>query len=635
MGRGAAGPGSARAPGVDVRGARLVLAPGARLARARRAARPVRQGSGLHPRRADARDAASVRGLLGLPGDRLLRAAVDARHAGRLPGVRRRAARARHRRDPRLGAGPLPARRLGAGGVRRHASLRARRPAPRAAPRLGHARLQPRAHRGAELPARERALLAPRVPRRRPARRCRRLDALPRLLAQGGGVGPERVRRPRGSRLGVVPEGAERARARARARRDLGRRGVDGVAGRLAPDLPRRARLRAEVEPGLDARHAGVLLARAGAPPLPPQRAHVLARLRVDGELHPAAVARRGRARQGLAAAEAARRPLAAARQPALALRVHVGPSRQEAPVHGRRARRPGRVEARRRAAVAAARARRARGRARPGARPEPVLPRRAGAVGGRLLAGGLRLDRAERRLPQRARVRAHREGRREPPRLRREPLAGPARELPPRPAARGALARGAEHRLRALRRLGRRQPRRRRGRGQAVARPRRLGARHRAAARRRLARSPRGRLDAFRLARAAVPARPRLGRRRHELLDLLRARRGGRALPLRRRRARGARPRPRAHGVQLALLPPGVGPGQRYGYRVHGPYDPLRGRALQPGQAADRPVREGDRRRRRLGRREHAAVRLLGGADADLVLDDDGLRAGRAEVAS
>ena len=55
-------------------------------------------------------------------------------------------------------------------------------PAPRRPPRLGHARLQLRPQRGAQLPARERALLARRVPRRRAARRRRRLDALPRLL---------------------------------------------------------------------------------------------------------------------------------------------------------------------------------------------------------------------------------------------------------------------------------------------------------------------------------------------------------------------------------------------------------------------------------------------------------------------
>ena len=55
----------------------------------------------------------------------------------------------------------FPARRMGARPVRRDGALRARRPASRRAPRLGHARVQPRADRGAELPACERALLAP------------------------------------------------------------------------------------------------------------------------------------------------------------------------------------------------------------------------------------------------------------------------------------------------------------------------------------------------------------------------------------------------------------------------------------------------------------------------------------------
>ena len=48
----------------------------------------------------------------------------------------------------------------------------------------------------------------------------------------------------------------------------------------------------------------------------------------------------------------------------------------------------------------------------------------------------------------------------------------------------------------------------------------------------------------------------------------------------------------------------PGVMPGQRYGYRVHGPYEPERGPALQPAQAAARPVRQGDRRRASTGTR-------------------------------
>ena len=172
--------------------------------------------------------------------------------------------------------------------VRRHGALRARRPAARLPSGLGDARLQPRPHRGAELPARERALLAARVPRRRTAGRRGGVDALPRLLAQGGRVGPERVRGAGGPRRGRVPEGVQRADPRARAGGDLGGRGVDGVAGRLASDLCRRARLRLQVEHGVDARHARLLRARADPPTLPPPRADLLARLRVERELHPA-----------------------------------------------------------------------------------------------------------------------------------------------------------------------------------------------------------------------------------------------------------------------------------------------------------------------------------------------------------
>ena len=171
--------------------------PLADLHRARRRARRLRARPQLHARRADAGDGAPVHGLVGLPGHGLLRPDRALRLARRVPRLRRPPARARPRRDPRLGAGALPARRVRARALRRHRALRARRPAARRAPRLGHARLQLRPHRGAQLPRRQRALLAPAVPRRRHPRRCRGLDALPRLLAQGGGVDPERVRRPR------------------------------------------------------------------------------------------------------------------------------------------------------------------------------------------------------------------------------------------------------------------------------------------------------------------------------------------------------------------------------------------------------------------------------------------------------
>ena len=82
-------------------------------------------------------------------------------------------------------------------------------------------------------------------------------------------------------------------------------------------------------------------------PPPPPPRPHLRPALRLHRELHPAAQPRRGRARQGLAPRQDAGRPLAALRQPARLFRLHVGASRQEAPVHGRRVRPGARVEPR------------------------------------------------------------------------------------------------------------------------------------------------------------------------------------------------------------------------------------------------------------------------------------------------
>ena len=79
----------------------------------------------------------------------------------------------------------------------------------------------------------------------------------------------------------------------------------------------------------------GVRTARPGPPRLPPPRADVPARLRLVGELRAPDQPRRGRARQGLAAAQDARRPVAPAGQPARLPRLHVGAPRQAAAVHG------------------------------------------------------------------------------------------------------------------------------------------------------------------------------------------------------------------------------------------------------------------------------------------------------------
>ena len=74
---------------------------------------------------------------------------------------------------------------------------------------------------------------------------------------------------------------------------------------------------------------------RADPPPVPPRPDDLLADVRLHRELRAADQPRRGRARQGLAAAQDARRPLAAAGQPARLPRLHVGPPRQAAALHG------------------------------------------------------------------------------------------------------------------------------------------------------------------------------------------------------------------------------------------------------------------------------------------------------------
>ena len=78
-----------------------------------------------------------------------------------------------------------------------------------------HAHLQLRPQRGAQLPDLERAVLARQIPHRRPARRCRRLDALSRLLAQDGRMDSQPLRRPREPRSHRLPAALQRTRSTA------------------------------------------------------------------------------------------------------------------------------------------------------------------------------------------------------------------------------------------------------------------------------------------------------------------------------------------------------------------------------------------------------------------------------------
>ena len=148
-------------------------------------------------------------------------------------------------------------------------ALRARRPAPGLPSRLEHRDLRFRPARGRQLPLCQRALLARPLPYRRPARRCRRLDALPRLFAQARANGcptPTAATRT-----------ARRSPSCSRAN-ELVYGGYPGAVtiaeestawpGVSQPDRHRRPRLRLQVEHGLDARHARLHGARSGPSPL-------------------------------------------------------------------------------------------------------------------------------------------------------------------------------------------------------------------------------------------------------------------------------------------------------------------------------------------------------------------------------
>ena len=126
------------------------------------------------------------------------------------------------------------------------------------------------------------------------------------------------------------------------------------------------------------------------------------------------------------------------------------------------------------------------------GPRSQQRLQGRARLVGDGLRRLRLLVDGGQRRRRQRDRVRppdARFPARRA---VRGQLLAGRAHQLPDRPAERWPLARGGQHRRRLLRRLGRGQHGRLRGRGGRLARPALLGRGHPAAAGRAVARAGR-----------------------------------------------------------------------------------------------------------------------------------------------
>ena len=89
----------------------------------------VLQGGGLHAHRVAAGLRASVVGELGVSDGRLLCRHQPLRHAAGLHVLHGCHAPERHRRDPRLGAGPFPPRRPRPAAIRRHRPVRTRRSA--------------------------------------------------------------------------------------------------------------------------------------------------------------------------------------------------------------------------------------------------------------------------------------------------------------------------------------------------------------------------------------------------------------------------------------------------------------------------------------------------------------------------
>ena len=277
-------------------------------------------------------------------------------------------------------------------------------PAQGRAPGLGHAHLQLRPQRGAELPARQRAVLAGASTTSTacawtPWRPC----STSTTRASDGRVGAQPVRRPREPRGDRLPPAAQRRHARRASRRDHDRRGIDRVAGRHPAGATSAAWASPQVEHGVDARHAG---ATCRKDPLHRSWAHNDSPSRCCTPSPRTSSCRSRTTRWCTGRGRCSTRCRATRWQKfanaARAVRLHVRAPGQEAAVHGRRVRPVAGVEPRREPRLAPARPTRASRHAAVRPRPERVLPARARAPRGGLRPVGVRVDRLQRRREQR-----------------------------------------------------------------------------------------------------------------------------------------------------------------------------------------------------------------------------------------